>query len=175
PLLAYFQGRGLSTNNLPEAIRYHPALPYFVQNSSGKSRKLGDCPACVALVSDRTGNPTALLRIYLTRDGRKAEVPHVKKALGPIKGCAIRLDPAVEILNVTEGLETALAVRQATALPTWSLISTSGMSSAVIPHSIREIHIWADDDAARQRAARQLAGRLRAEGRSVFLHLPPQE
>ena len=55
----------------------------------------------------------ALHRTYLTADGRKADVPSVKKltgAAGPLAGACIPLHkPARGCIGIAEGIETALA------------------------------------------------------------------
>ena len=42
-------------------------------------------------------------------------------------GGAVRLAPAAETLVLAEGVETGLAVQQATGLPTWATLGTSNL------------------------------------------------
>lgn len=73
-----------------------------------------------------------------------------------------------------EGIETCLAAMQATALPAWAALSTSGLVRLRLPPGVRSIVILADNDAsgAGQRAAYDAAQRWLAEGRSVRIAIP---
>jgi putative DNA primase/helicase len=131
----------------------------------------------VAKVDGSNGQGVSLHRTFLTLDGRKADVPTVKKLMpsvvpGETRGGAIRLYPASETLAIAEGIETALAVRLATGLPVWSTICAGGMAQLVVPDEVRLVVICADHDAAGLDAARALARRLLVEQRRVKI-LPP--
>ena len=88
----------------------------------------------------------------------------------------MRLAPAAETLLIGEGIETCLAAMQATAMPAWAALSTSGMVALVLPPIVRQVIILADHDAngAGERAARTAAQRWLAEGRSVRIAMPPE-
>jgi phage/plasmid primase-like uncharacterized protein len=79
-------------------------------------------------------------------------------------------------LLIGEGIETCLAVMQATALPAWAALSTSGLVALVLPPVVRTVMIIADNDAngAGERAAWTAAQRWLAEGRRVRIALPPE-
>jgi Toprim domain len=115
-------------------------------------------------------------------------VPSPKKietplAGGATKGAAIKLSEAGSMLGIAEGIETALAVREATGLPTWSCISAGGLKKVVLPPAVKDVYIWADYDvstdgqpgASGQDAAMTAAERFHAEGRQVFVLLPESE
>jgi len=90
-------------------------------------------------------------------------------------GGAIRLYPLeAGPLALTEGIETALAVHQATGWATWSCVSAGGLERVLLPAEAREVVIAADHDQAGVEAARALARRLRGEGRTVRLAIPPK-
>ncbi|MBI4229529.1 MAG: hypothetical protein HY608_01710, partial [Planctomycetes bacterium] len=74
----YLKHRGLS-GEVPEALRFDPAHPYF------EDRKLiGKFPAILAQVLDVRGELVALLRVYLATDGPgKAKVAEPKKLTLP--------------------------------------------------------------------------------------------
>lgn len=74
------------------------------------------------------GGAVAIHRTFLARDGKgKAQVEPQKMILGPCRGGAVRLAPAVELLMVGEGIETCLAAMQGTRQPAWAALSTSGL------------------------------------------------
>ncbi len=91
-----------------------------------------------------------------------------------LRDSAIRLYPATDILAVTEGIETALAVGQLTGLPVWAAISTSGIKTLVVPDGVRTVVIAADHDpnGAGLDAARTLACRLIARRCTVKILMP---
>ena len=96
------------------------------------------------------------------------------EAIRTIKGGAIRLFPAIDTLAVAEGIETALAVHKRFDLPVWATISAGGMESLVVPEGIREILIFADNDAngVGQKAASTLADRMKEAGLHTEIYLP---
>lgn len=131
----------------------------------------------LALVQAEGGEIITLHRTYLTRDGRKAHVPSPKILMacylpGSMKGAAIRLYPATEILALTEGIETALAVRRCTGLPVWATVSASGLSKVQLPDAVKTVIICADHDKPGIDGGKKLADRLLREGRAVKLIYP---
>lgn len=109
---------------------------------------------------------------------QKAAVVPDKTSLGAVGGGAVRLAPARpgSWLALTEGLETALSVMVATALPTWSALSSGGLMRVILPATERMVLICGDNDenGIGQCAARALAERLVAEGRQVRVAIPPR-
>jgi putative DNA primase/helicase len=77
---------------------------------------------------------------------------------------------------IGEGLETCLSAVQATGMPAWAALSTSGMVALILPASVRTVIILADHDrsGAGERAARTAAVRWLAEGRRLRIALPPE-
>jgi putative DNA primase/helicase len=106
-------------------------------------------PAMIAAVQNSQGSVVSLHRTYLTNDGQKANVPSPKKLMPTpttTKGTAVRLDIPRETLAVTEGIETALAVRLSAGVPVWAAISARGMETLVVPDSVHLVIICADHD-----------------------------
>ena len=129
-------------------VRYHPRLPYRHEDQTFTYH-----PAMVARVDDPHGELATLHRTCLALDGHKANVPTPKKLMSPAvpgatNGGAIRLYAAEETLAVTEGIETALAVRCATGLPVWATYSAGGMARLIVPPDVRLVVICADHDPA---------------------------
>ena len=130
--------------------------------------------AAVAVVPSR--KVFAVHRTFLVPDGLgKAPVTPSKAALGPIGGGAVRLAPAGEHLAVGEGLETSLAVLEATGIPTWAAISAGGIKALILPPlpMASEVVICADNDPPGISAANEAAERWITEGRRVRIALPP--
>jgi len=168
----YLAQRGIMPAAVPSVLRLHPHLVYRHEDGHHTYH-----PAMVARVDDPTGRGVTLHRTYLTHDGRKADVPTVKKLMpsvvpGATRGGAIRLYPACETLAIAEGIETALAVHCATGLPVWSTSCAGGMARLVVPPAVHLVVICADHDAAGLAAARTLARRLLAEQRRVKMLTP---
>lgn len=175
PARAYLLGRGLPLENLPPALRFHPRLGYYE-----KKQLLGYFPALIALVQDGDGHPITIHRIFLDGyKGRKAPVPKPKKmmAYAPdriVSGGACRLDPAGPVLAVTEGIETALAVRAAMGVPTWAAISAQLMASLAIPPQVEMLLIFADKDRNETglKRAKELSVRAWQQGVKASVFLP---
>lgn len=138
--------------------------------------------ALVAAIRSPEGELVTVHCTALTEDGRKADVPVVKRILslpkGTISGGAIRLgeDSAKGILAVAEGIETAASVSSATGLPCWATVSAVGMKSVQIPESVKIVLIFADKDRSEtgQRAAKHLADRLGSQGKLAVVLVPSQ-
>jgi putative DNA primase/helicase len=149
----------------PASLRFHPAL----KHPTGAI-----APAMVGGVQDRAGNPIALHRTYLAPDGLgKANVDPPKMAFGPIRGGAVRLAPAGEVLALAEGIETALSVQQATSIPVWATLGTANLAGVELPEIVRTVIIAADGDDAGERASQQAAQRFLREGKKVRIARPP--
>ena len=122
----------------------------------------------VALVTDgESGKPVAIHRTYLARNRKgKAPVEPQKMMLGPTRGGAVRLSEPGETLAIGEGLESCLSPMQATGIPTWAALSTSGLKTLSLPADVRDVIVLADGDDAGERAAQQAAddGRMKADG-----------
>jgi putative DNA primase/helicase len=172
PVARYLQRRGLWQEPVPDVLRYHPHLPYRHDDE-----RFTHHPALIASVQDPHGTVASVHRIYLDNSGSKAAVPTPKKSMSTptsVTGAAVRLDTATDMLAVTEGIETGLAVRLTAQFPVWAALSAGGMTNIVLPNNVRTVVICADHDAngTGERAAKQLARRLLAEGRRVKILMP---
>jgi hypothetical protein len=132
----------------------------------------------VARIDDIDGKLIGIQRTWLDR-GSDGQWRRLDRAmLGRAAGGAVRLAPAGELLMVGEGIETCLAAMQATGLPAWAALSTSGLMALVLPPLplAATVVILADNDVshAGERAARMAAARWLAEGRQVRIALPPE-
>lgn len=156
PVTSYLINRGLR--------KFSHALHYGHCPDGGTNR-----PTMVAPVSDVTGELAGMHWTFLERNGKgwvKARIDQPKrqrKIAKTISGGAIRLyDPSDGMIGLAEGIETAIAAYQLTQIPTWAVMSTSGMTSFQTPEGIRKVMIFGDNDPnfAGQKAAYELANRL---------------
>ncbi len=173
------QTRSILLASIPCTLRQHPALTYWELGADGKPRNKGSHPALVAQVAGANGKPVGLRLVYLTADGQKLPVSEPKKLRviepGATTGGATRLAEPGEILAVTEGIETGLAVLCATGLPVWAAGSAVLLAKMDIPPTVREVYIFSDNDSNEigQNAGKALALRLKNEHRAVELYTPP--
>ena len=93
--------------------------------------------------------------------------------MGHLLGNAVRLTPQQNILVVGEGIETCLAAMQATGLPAWAALSTSGLRTLLLPAEIGEVIVLADGDDPGEAAALDAARRWKRENRIVRIARPP--
>ncbi len=174
----YLEYRGLGCRDLPisvpDTLRLHPSLNYYHQGETA-------CYPCMIAEIILDGKRVGLHRTWLDPDeSGKAPCSQPRKAWKCVEsttGGAIRLYPVEEgkPLAIAEGIETSLAVRQLTGLPTWSAINSTMMAKVLLPENIKSVIICADKDKseAGQRAADKLAERLVNEGREVKISYPP--
>src|SRR5262249_57810221 len=123
-------------------------------------------PTMIARIDNVDGELIGILRTFLRPDGwGKAEIELQKAMLGRAAGGAVRLARAGETLLIGEGIETCLAAIQATELPAWAALSTSGMMALQLPPEVPHVVILADNDdnGAGLHAARVAAQRWVAE------------
>lgn len=118
-----------------------------------------------------TGEPQAVSRIFIDRDGRKIE----RKFLGPVAGAAVMLDPFEDVLgglHVGEGVETCMAARQLGLRPTWALGSAAAIAAFPILSGVECLTLLQENDAngASQRACEACALRWHAAGHEVIIN-----
>jgi hypothetical protein len=119
--------------------------------------------------------PVAVHRTYLQLHGAgKAPVSPAKMMLGSCRGAAVRLAHAEAVLMVGEGIETCLAAMQATAIPAWAALSTSGLRTLDLPEHVKSVIVLADGDEPGEAAAKACAVRWKREGWAVRIARPPE-
>jgi putative DNA primase/helicase len=154
----YLQSRKLTLPDHAHALRFHASCPF------GSDR----LPCMVALYRDIiTNEPKAINRTALTPDGQKVD----RKALGPKRGCAIKLTPNEDVttgLTIGEGIETALAGMALGFHPAWALGDAGEVARFPVLSGIECLTILVDHDNAGREAALQCSKRWTAAGREVF-------
>lgn len=186
---AYLKGRGFMRAVGPlDDIRFHADLPYWENNV-----KIGSYPTMLRLLRQANGDPLTIERLYLTPEGKKADVDKQKKIMpyrssSEYHGSCVRLDHDVgTVLCVTEGVETGLAFRGMFGLPTWSTTVAGLMETLVIPASVEILIIAADKDPETldgdgknvpgrgELAATVLQKRVRDAKRKATVFVPPYD
>jgi putative DNA primase/helicase len=177
-LRTYLRNRGLTPEVFrgPLPLRFHPSLSYREEGTC-----LGRYPAMLALMSSADGQPATIHRTFLTLDGQKAPVPSPKKLMPhasgrPLVGGVVRLGWSGSCVGIAEGIETALAVRQAIGMTIWAALSCTFLERFQPPYGTEHVVIWSDWDknGAGQRAAEALKDRLESSGIKVLVLLPPE-
>jgi putative DNA primase/helicase len=156
-------------------FRFHPAMTYWEDEVC-----LGWHPAMLALVSGADGQPVTMHRTFLKNDGNKANLPYPKKFMPHpsdrcLTGGAVRLCQVESVIGIAEGIETALAVRQATGMAVWAALSCTLLERFEPPVGTRHVAIWGDLDrmGVGKYSAQKLAERLSEQGITASLHIPP--
>jgi len=175
PIDLYLESRSLRLGSFPSALRWHQGLKYKVSDGT----VLGVFPAMVAQIQNLTGETVGLHRTYLTQDGHKAPVPKPKRLTsrlydGALKGAAIKLWEASEILCLAEGIETAIAMSLIFEKPSWATISSTLLGEVVIPDMVRKIIVGVDNDEAGVKATAKLVERFKGTGVEVCTALASQ-
>jgi hypothetical protein len=166
PVSEYLKARGYR-GLCPDDIRY---LPLHKHKPSGHQ-----FPIMITAVRNQTGIVQAIHRTYLQPDGlKKAPIEPAKMSLGPLKGASVHLAKAGPILAISEGIETGLSVMQATGLPVWAALSTSGMIGLELPDVVTEIVLLADHDTPGLKTAKMAATKWTGQGYQVKIICPPK-
>jgi putative DNA primase/helicase len=154
-------------------LRFHPACPW------GKDDKAPCLVAAFRPVRSDPGEgapPSAIIRIGLTAEGEKlGKGGDGKRMLGPVGGCAIKLDADEDVtlgLGITEGLETGLAVRATGWRPVWVLGSAGAIGTFPVLAGIEALTCFADHDSSGLSVAQRCAERWQAAGCEVFIRWP---
>jgi putative DNA primase/helicase len=166
PVTTYLAGRGITVDP-PPSLRWAPAL----RRPDGTNG-----PAMIARIDSIDGELIGIARTWLAHDAAGSWCRRDRAMLGRAAGGAVRLASAAETLLIGEGIETTSAGIQATGLPGWAALSTSGMVALILPPAVRNIVILADHDSkgAGERAARIAQTHWRREGRRVSVWISPR-
>jgi uncharacterized protein (DUF927 family) len=170
---AYLRSRGVTLPEpSPECLRFSPRLRHPNEQFF---------PAMIALPTHpKTGAPVGgIQRTYLSWSGdgkAPVESGEQKLSLGPCKGGVIRLaDPIYgKPLLIGEGIETVLTVMEATALPGWATLGTSGLVHLELPDNVTEVVLLAENDGGpNEKALSEIASVLVARGVKSRIARPP--
>ncbi len=165
PAKAYLQARGIRV--LSRALRFHPRTPL---GPKGSTQYL---PALIAAVTMDCGL-VGIHRTFLSLE-RPAVVPfdNPKRALGSLAAGAVRLfDPVDGRLGLAEGIESALAAKALTQIPCWASLGNERFGLVSIPESVRELHLFVDNDAGGDLAEERARSAYISEGRKIITRRP---
>lgn len=187
----YLRSRGLErllgTPDNPRCdfanIRFAPELWYFHPKPDSGPRKppIKGYGAILSLMASNSFQRITIHRTWITAEG-KAPVPEAKKmmpvmASNPLSGqspaCWIS-DPG-PVVNLCEGMETALSVWLLTGVPTAAVTSSTLMLNWEPPRGVRGVCVWADLDKAGLDAARHLNHALPKAGVEMIPTMVPPE
>jgi hypothetical protein len=131
-------------------------------------------PAMLAAVQAPDRRVIAVQQTLIDPCGdRKARVRLPRKTVGALGWGAVRLAAAGDVLGLAEGTEKALAAMQLFDLPCWASLGAARMHRVCVPDSVRELHLFLDNDEA-GRAAGERASHAHRH-RKVFLRFPPEQ
>lgn len=182
PARLYLRSRGILVWDRPgldRTVRFHPALSY--RDEEGKVTMH---PAIVTLLICPNGQAVTVNRLYLTAKGEKANVVECKRMfpipsdrLSAFTGSAVITSKPTEVIDIAEGLETALSVETAIGKPVWPMVNSFLMQHFVPPVGTKAVRIWADKDRSGggQEAARVLKQRLWEMGIRAQIKIPSLE
>lgn len=174
PVTLYLKHRGFAgVWPLPDCLRYAPRLVYWHDDGSTSIH-----PGMVAPLVAPDGRIVAAHRTFLTRDGRKADVPNERKVTRPagvLAGACIPLfKPQRGVIGIAEGIETALAAWLASSVPTVAAYCAGNLAAWQWPPGVHRIVIFADADMAGREAAETLRARALRAGLQVKTLTPSE-
>lgn len=189
-IYSYFHGRGLNDFEISPIMKYNPTVPYYTD--AGVEYYPAMITPITLMNDDGSLKVVGLHRVYLFKNDKglivKAPVDSPKKILkwGEINGAAIRVygsDEPQDTIVVTEGVETAAAVRKLSNLPVWSCITAIGMENLILPKNVSRLIIAEDYDVKNnskfeagknrgQKAALRLKEKAEALGIEVIIISP---
>jgi putative DNA primase/helicase len=127
----------------------------------------------LALIRSPDGVPISIHRTYIGERIRKVMPP-----IESITGGAIRLGaPTADALVIGEGIETTLSGMRHCGHPGYACISAHGMENVVVPPTVSDVIILADNDNSftGQKAAFTLARRMDQDEKTVTVLMPINE
>lgn len=162
---AYLAKRGV-TQHSPD-LRFHRRTPL---GPRGAVRFL---PAMLAAVRTDLG-VIAVHRTFLDpAEARLADFERPKRALGSLQNGAVRLTaPRDGRLGLAEGIETALSAMQIFGVPCWATLGNERFGLVAIPESVRELHLFVDNDRGGDLAEERGREAYRQEGRRILAKRP---
>ncbi|TYB86110.1 toprim domain-containing protein [Oceaniovalibus sp. ACAM 378] len=158
----YFQNRGITA--LPEtgSLRFHPRCYYRPDRHSEPEI----WPALVAAVTDLEGTITGAHRTWLDPDGfseatlGKAPIDTPRRAMGNLRGHAVRFGVTQDVMAAGEGIETMLSLRMVLPrMPMVAALSAAHLAALLFPASLRRLYVARDDDPAGDGAMEALIDR----------------
>lgn len=160
PAEGYLAKRGI--------LRASDQLRYLERTPLGPRGAVQFLPAMLAAVTTDIGI-IAVHRTFLdTVSGKLAGFERPKRALGSLGCGAVRLaPPAAGRLGLAEGIESALSAMQLFGIPCWATLGNERFGLVAIPESVRELHLFIDNDAGGELAERRALKAYSSAGRVI--------
>jgi len=159
---AYLRSRGITI-----------AIPPTIRQGAGLTLGRTPTPTLVATLQAPDRRIIAVQQLRLTWEGRKAPVTLQRLTTGAMHDGAVRLCAAGDVLGLAEGVETALSAMQLSGVPVWAALGAERLPLVRIPDTVRELHVFVDNDDPGRRAADRTAERWAKRGLTVKLRAPP--
>ncbi len=83
-------------------------------------------------------------------------------------------DPRGGRLGLAEGIESALSAMQLFGIPCWATLGNERFGLVTIPESVRELHLFVDNDAGGRLAEERALEAHAREGRRIVTRPPPR-
>lgn len=165
PAEGYLALRGIS--------RASDQLRYLERTPLGPRGAVQFLPAMLAAVTADTGI-IAIHRTFLdTASGKLVGFERPKRALGSLGCGAVRLaPPAAGRLGLAEGIESALSAMQLSGIPCWATLGNERFGLVAIPESVRELHLFIDNDPGGELADQRARKAYFASGRVIRSRAP---
>lgn len=165
PAEGYLAQRGI--------LRASDQLRYLERTPLGPRGAVQFVPAMLAAVTTDMGI-IAIHRTFLDAPNAKlAAFDRPKRALGSLGCGAVRLaPPAAGRLGLAEGIESALSAMQLFGIPCWATLGNERFGLVAIPESVRELHLFIDNDAGGELAERRALKAYPAPGRVIQPRAP---
>jgi hypothetical protein len=149
------------------------APPPSLRCAGGGYRLTDPVTAMVAAVQASDRRTIAVQVTRLDPSGEcKAQVPIPRRTYGALGDGAVRLAAAGDVLGLAEGVESALSAMQLSGVPTWACLGASRMHRVAVPDSVRELHVFMDNDGPGRDAGERTAD-AHVHHRRVVLRRPP--
>ena len=165
PAEGYLAQRGI--------LRASDQLRYLERTPLGPRGTVQFLPAMLAAVTTDIGI-IAVHRTFLDiASGKLAGFERPKRALGSLGCGAVRLaSPAAGRLGLAEGIESALSAMQLFGVPCWATLGNERFGLVAIPESVRELHLFIDNDAGGELAEKRALKAYSAPSRVIQPRAP---
>ncbi|EZP71155.1 Genomic island protein [Novosphingobium resinovorum] len=165
PAEGYLAQRGI--------LRASDQLRYLERTPLGPRGAVQFLPAMLAAVTTDIGI-IAIHRTFLDAPNAKlAGFDRPKRALGSLGCGAVRLaPPAAGRLGLAEGIESALSATQMFGVPCWATLGNERFGLVAIPESVRELHLFIDNDRGGELAESRALKAYSAPGRVIQSRAP---
>lgn len=168
----YLRARGI-VDLPPPSIRFG-MLPKRQDKESGAWGP--EHPCMVGGCQDKSGNLVGIQRVFFRDDNPDLGKAAVKLSLGQVKGAALWLGPPSDHINITEGPEDGLSLRQMMPERTTLVAFGTGLMPSIgYPPIVTDMTIAGQNNAAGRDAVRKAGEALLAQGYSVRETFPPED